>query len=201
VKAFGDKDAVWWYPISHEGIARELLFRPSLMQPSILVETRILRDNPYQEGIFFDDYELWTRLVPRFVFGNIPEVLTHYRCHDRQTHILQSKKVIAEFQRYRFRYFYTMYPDASLGEYLALARVSDRVPMTSLTELVRAGEWLNELSRGQDLLLRQRMMERWDQTCEFSALLGSEVEGVRREYKERCNYEATGLTHEATAEN
>lgn len=188
-RAFGEKDAVWWYPETHDAIGRELLFRLSLIHSSVLVRADILRANPYREETILDDYELWTRLVPRYSFGNVPEVLTCYRCHSRQTHVVHGRRSREDFRRYRFRYFYQRFPGTPLPDYLALARVSDRLPMASLAELERAGEWLTELAKGPDLRLRQRMAERWQQTCTCSAALGSAVEDVRRRYENflACN--------------
>jgi glycosyltransferase involved in cell wall biosynthesis len=178
VQAFGTEETVWWHPESHAAIINELHFRSSLMGPSVILRAEILRANPYDEQVAFDDYELWTRLAPHYIMGNVPEVLLRYRRHADQIHVVKSRQFRDEFRRYRFRYFYTLYPGTPMPDYLALARASDRLPMTSLNELKRAGRWLVDLAQPPDGRLRERMAKRWRETCERSVALGAEVDDV-----------------------
>jgi glycosyltransferase involved in cell wall biosynthesis len=180
VQTFGAEETVWWYPETHPAIVNELLFRASLMQPSVILRANILKANPYQEQVVFDDYELWTRLAPGYTMGNVPEVLLRYRRHANQTHVVCARQFNGDFRRYRFRYFYMLYPGTPLPDYLALARVSDRMPMTSMDELKRAGRWLVDLAQPADGRLRERMAKRWRETCERSGTLGAEVEDVSK---------------------
>jgi hypothetical protein len=143
--------------------------------------------NPYHEQVAFDDYEFWTRLAPRHTMGNVPKVLLRYRSHAGQLHVVRSRQFKNDFRRYRFRYFYTLHPDTPLPDYLALARVSDRLPMTSLDELKRAGRWLVDLAQPPDGRLRERMAKRWRETCERSAVLGAEVEDVSKCFQQQMD--------------
>ena len=187
VQTFGAEEAVWWYPEIHAAIINELFFRAGLMQPSIVLRADILRLNPYHEQAAFDDYELWTRLAPHHIMGNVPEVLLRYRRHAGQIHVVRARQFNDEFRRYRFRYFYTRYPGTPLPDYLALARVSDHMPMTSLDELKRAGRWLVDLARPPDHRLRARMGKRWRETCENSASLGAEVEDLSKCFQQQMD--------------
>lgn len=187
VQTFGVEETVWWFPETHAAIVNELLFRASLMQPSVVLRADILRGHPYNEQAAFDDYELWTRLASRYTMGNVPEVLLQYRRHANQTHVVRSRQFNDDFRRYRFRYFYTLYPGTPLPDYLALARVSDRMPMTSPGELKQAGHWLVDLAQPPDQQLRERMAKRWRETCERSAALGAEVEDVSRCFQQQMD--------------
>ena len=185
VQTFGIEEAVWWFPETHAAIQNELLFRASLMQPSVVVRTEILRENPYHERAIYDDYELWTRLALRYTLGNVSEVLLRYRRHAKQTHIVEARLFSEDFLRYRFRYFYARYPDSSLSDYLALARISDRLPATSLRELERIGQWVSELAQPAETRFRARMAERWHETCDRSAGLGHGVAEIRERFRQK----------------
>jgi glycosyltransferase involved in cell wall biosynthesis len=187
VRTFGTEETIWWFPETHAAIVNELLFRASLMQPSVVLRADILRSNPYHESAVFDDYELWTRLAPRYTMGNVPEVLLRYRRHEAQTHVVRSKQFNDDFRRYRFRYFYTLYPGTPLPDYLALARVSDHLPMTSLSELERAGRWLVDLAQPPESKLRTKMARRWQDACDSSVSLGTRVAELRTRFQEEID--------------
>ena len=174
---------VFWYPEDHEAIRRELLFRPGMLHPVVMTRAAVFKENPYNETAHLDDYEMWTRLASRCKMGNVQEILIRRRCHDGQLHIVEHEGIKSDLQKYRFRYFYEMYPRTPLRDYLALARVSDRRPLPDLGQLRRAGQWLVELARHPDPLLRKRMARRWTEACERSASLGNECETVFHEYR------------------
>jgi len=174
-----------WFPAEHEAIRNEFFFRLAILQGSVLLKTALLRDHNYKESTYYDDYELWTRIVRKYKFGNIPQILFQLRVHDNQSHIVNHQQVHKDFQRYRFRYFYEGYSNSSLTDYLALARVSDKQPMTSISELRRAGQWLADLADHPDPKLRQKMAGRWEETCRRSQELGDECQAVLEEYRER----------------
>jgi len=178
----GQRQDVFWYPEQHEAIRRELLFRVGLLHPVVMMRASILKENLYNENADHDDYEMWTRLALGYKMGNVPEILIKHRCHDQQSHIVECSRFRSDLQKYRFRYFYETYPHTPLPDYLALARISDRQPLTSLTELRRAGQWLVELAQYPDPLLRKKMVLRWKETCERSTALGDKCTAIYKEY-------------------
>jgi hypothetical protein len=91
----------------------------------------------------------------------------------------------SDFQKYRFRLMYELFPHTPLADHLALARVSDRRPLTSMAELERAGRWLADFAEHPDQRLRQLMRRRWKKTCERSQELGGQCEVIFRKYLER----------------
>jgi glycosyltransferase involved in cell wall biosynthesis len=196
VETFGLEEQTYWFPETHEAIRCEMLFRPALLQSSALMRTHILKENPYDENANFQDYELLTRLALRYTMGNIPRVLLRYRRHDGQTHVLRGEAFARDRCKYRFRYFYSLFPGTPLGDYLALARISDKQPMTNVHELRRAGEWLAELADTPDQLLRRRMVKRWQETCERSKGLGGDCEAVLQHYRDLLTITGTnGYSH------
>lgn len=181
----GDRQDIFWFPEDHEAIARELFFRVGLLHPTVMMRAAVLRANRYDESAEHDDYELWTRLAARYRMRNIQQVLLQHRCHDQQAHVARSRRFRLDKQKFRFRYFYERFPKTPLTDYLALARISDAEPMTSLAELRLAGEWLVDLAQYPDERLRRRMARRWRETCERSATLGDECQAVYRTYLAR----------------
>jgi glycosyltransferase involved in cell wall biosynthesis len=183
-ETFGTEQRVYWYPETHEAIRREFVFRFGILQPTALVKSRILKEHPYSERTRCVDYEFWTRLISRYRMANVPQVLLKYRRHERQTSVTDGGRFKADLRRHRFRYFYTLFPDTPLRDYLPLSRIADNLPMPSLAELERAGQWLWELSRAPASELGGIMIERWKKTWDRSSNLGPDGYAVYRRYLE-----------------
>ena len=192
-ETFGGDGPALWFPEDHTSICRELLFRCPMLYPATMIRATVLKDDPPVAGSVFDDYELFTRLAPRYRLGNAPQVLVRYRRHEAQTSVVRREEVRRDFQKYRFRYFYAVYPQTTLAEYLPLARVSDRGPLPTLTELEQAGGWLTRLARCADARVREAMAERWQRACERSAALGDDVDAVFRRFEARMREGAEAL--------
>lgn len=189
---FGDREGEIWCPESHEAICREMLFRTVVLNGAMMMRTETARDNPYREGVISDDYEWPARVVSKARLGNVPLVLLKRRCHPQQAiRMIEVARIKSEVRKFRFQYFYTRYPHTPLQDYLPLARVSDRQPMTKFSELRRAGQWLVDLARYPDPRLRKEMARRWQETCERSRQLGDECQAVFQEYWEKFNLDET----------
>jgi hypothetical protein len=112
----------------------------------------------------------------------MPEPLLRHRAHATQCHVLEWPGCFADVTRYRFAHVYRYFPGTPLADYLALARMSDRLPLRSLPELDRAGTWLVTLSAPDDWWLRTRMLKRWHDTCDASEDLGDGVAEIRERH-------------------
>ncbi len=183
-ESFGTETKLYWFPETDEGIRRALLVYIAILQPTVLVKARILKDNPYHERTHAADYDLWTRLAPACRMANVQRVLLKYRRHDRQTTGTEKARFLADMRRIRFRYFYSLFPGTPLSGLLPLSRIADRAPMPSLAELDRAGRWLRDLFCGQEPGLKKFMAERWRETWARSTHLGPAGEAVYRKYLE-----------------
>src|SRR3954447_1730338 len=88
---FGARGGLLWFPESHGAIAREMLFRHGILQPTLLTHTSILKANRYGDGDRFEGNALWVRLRREHVLGNVPAVLLKHRVHERQTSVVHGR--------------------------------------------------------------------------------------------------------------
>lgn len=85
LRTFGTESVPWKVPASHDEILVTMLFQSSLMHPTVLMRKSLFdpSDPAYDESmVVAQDYALWTSLVGKTRFANIPEVLLHYRIDD-----------------------------------------------------------------------------------------------------------------------
>lgn len=83
VKTFGDgTKSIHRYPSDINMIKANLIFRPCLAHPSVIIRKKLLLENKlYYNETFYScqDYEFWTRCACYFFITNIREVLLFYR--------------------------------------------------------------------------------------------------------------------------
>ena len=178
VRRFGGSESLMWFPEGHEAVRSEMLFRCALLPSTAFARAAVLKDNAYVHGLIGQDYELWTRLAPRFRFGNVQRVLTQYRTHAKQISVARAQERDEGVSRHRRRYFAALFPDAEEEDHDALARVAAGRAHPSEANLERAGAWLVRLADTPDAFLRARMARRWLGACRRSARLGLACFGV-----------------------
>lgn len=91
-----DPGEIWRMPEHHEEIKAKLLFENCIFHPTILVkkEVFILNDPPYNEKLSrSQDYDLWMRLIHKFRFANLPEVLLNYRLIEKKAKKETQKRI------------------------------------------------------------------------------------------------------------
>lgn len=75
----------WKRPCTHENIKAKLLFESAMVHPTVIIRKNIFSENNlcYRlDETYAEDYGLWVRAIKVLRFGNIPEVLLHYRLHE-----------------------------------------------------------------------------------------------------------------------
>ena len=83
-------------PTSDIDIRTDLMQTCSIVHPSamlrkeLLVKTKIQYERQFTPS---EDYALWCRLLPYTKFANIPEILLHYRSHDKSVSKTQQKQM------------------------------------------------------------------------------------------------------------
>lgn len=175
---FGLTTGVITCPESDSGVKTELCFRSAILDPTAMIRSSILRAEPYRD-VVCEDYEMWTRLAPDYRMGNCPKVLLRHRSHAAQCHRVEAEGYRRDFARLRFLYTNSLFPAMAISDYILLARMSDRQPLESRPDAIRAGQWLVELSAPHDWWLRTRMARRWRETCDRTELAGVEIADIR----------------------
>lgn len=88
---FGTSNKLMEYPIEHEQIKVEMLFSNPLCHPAVMFRKNLVHewyDSNIKAG---QDYELWSRLIWKVQFHNLPQTLIKYRIHGKQTRNLLGK--------------------------------------------------------------------------------------------------------------
>ncbi len=171
VARFGDADGIIWFPETHQAICHELVFRIGVLLPTLLVRTEIARAHPYEETVY-SDYAMLTQVAHRYRLGNMPKILLKCRYHSAQIHVRDGASFESDECRYRRPYFHALFPDATAGDFRAVAQVAEKTPFTSLIDLKRAGRWLVRLAQTPDRFLCQQQAARWQAACQRSSRLG-----------------------------
>jgi hypothetical protein len=158
-----------------------------------MLKTSICREHLFDDSMQCTDYEWPYRVALKCRTGNLPQVLIKmYRHENNISKIYHSDHAIVATKS-RFKYFYKLFPRTSLPDYIAFARLADKVPMTSLRELERAGRWLVQLADYPDDKLQERMAKRWQETYERSKCLGHESEQIFSRYQKQMKSAFTRL--------
>ncbi len=179
----GDRDAAIWFPETHAAIQRELVFRPAMVHASQTTRAALRRAMPLDETTPAEDYEWQTRVVWQARFGNAPQVLVRYRIHAAQGSQVRRERMLRDWSRFRFRYFFRLYPDARLEDFQAVQAVAARGAIGEPAQLERAGRWLVRLADLPDQRLRARMAKRWRQTCDQASVEASALARLRARYE------------------
>jgi len=183
VATFGAEQRRYRFPECHQAICSELVFRCALMHPAVVIRRDVLQDEGYRKEAVFEDYDLWTRLALRYVLGNVQQVLLYHRRHPQQIQAVRSRELIQSMTAVRFRYIHSRYPNISLDDYMALCRLCECRPASSLLDFGRAGQWLVQLAEVGDPYVRSRMALRWKDHWTRSRVLGGRIDGIYFKYQ------------------
>jgi glycosyltransferase involved in cell wall biosynthesis len=182
-QAFGNEDRLYWYPESHEGIERELLFRVGILHPTLLARAGLMRAHPYLERASHEDYEWQTRVCAAGArLGNVQELVLRHRTHLGQAHVRHVELFLRDLRQYRFRHAMRLFPGTRPEEFQALAAIAEKVPITEPEDIEAALAWLVRLADVEEAALGGAMAYRWDQICDRAGLAADDP--MRRRYAE-----------------
>lgn len=169
--AFGSEDRLYWYPESHDGIERELLFRVGILHPTLLARAELMRAHPYLERASHEDYEWQTRICAAGArLGNLQDVVLRHRTHLGQAHVRHVELFLRDLRQYRFRHLMRLFPGTRPAEFQALAAIAEKVPMAGSGELEAALAWLLRLADVEEAAMGDAMAYRWSQVCDRAGL-------------------------------
>jgi glycosyltransferase involved in cell wall biosynthesis len=176
VKYLGYRSGILWFPQEHGAIRAEMFFRSALLPSAVMMRAEVSKENLHKPGVAFHDYELWTRLVPRYRMGNVQRVLTQYRIHEKQTSRLTAVQVREEQEKYRRRYFFDLFPEAEQEDFAAFECLTSEHSHKTFADLELASSWLmracDSSDSFSDSFVEKRMAARWAGACCRSADLG-----------------------------
>jgi glycosyltransferase involved in cell wall biosynthesis len=187
------KEKLLWQPQSHEAIIRNMLFGHPMLTGTMMMRSDICINNPFNETIDFIDTEWPMKMAIKHKMGNMPKFLLKVRRHETNITALKKDAFSKSVRKARFQFFYHLYPNTPLPDYMAFTRLADSAPMTSLWELERAGQWLVQLADYPDDKLQERMAKRWQETYERSKCLGHESEQIFSRYQKQMKSAFTRL--------
>jgi glycosyltransferase involved in cell wall biosynthesis len=163
---FGERERVLWHPQSRAGIRNELVFSSATINPTLVVRAELMREARYSEKDAFEQYEFQTRIFFRGRMENTGEIVHRFREHPQSaTRVFRSQKAASNWQL-RFRYFFRLFPNATLDDFRAVHKVARMIPIDDPKQLETAGHWLWRLSRVEEHKVRERMLRRWRETCD-----------------------------------
>jgi glycosyltransferase involved in cell wall biosynthesis len=166
-RTFGAVEKDLWFPQSHEGAERELIFRVAILHPTMLARAELMRRLNYREDVSHEDYEWQIRAVAQGArLGSLQEVVLLHRVHPGQANRRHRRQFRLDLRRHRFPHVMRLFPGTSAERYQVLASLAERAPIRGEAELRAAGEWLLRLSDGQDSALTAYMARRWHKACD-----------------------------------
>ncbi|MET1110646.1 MAG: glycosyltransferase, partial [Allosphingosinicella sp.] len=170
-QAFGAVDRPYWYPESHDGIERELLFRVGILHPTLLARAGLMRAHPYLERASHEDYEWQTRVCAAGArLGNVAELVLRHRTHGGQANVRHAALFARDLRQYRFRHAMRLFPGTRPAEYQALAAIAEKAPVAGRDELEAALAWLVRLADVEEAAMTDAMAYRWRQLCDRAGL-------------------------------
>ncbi|EAY28516.1 glycosyltransferase family 2 protein [Microscilla marina] len=171
---------VYNYPSEPE-VCRLRIFtrRTFTYHPTVIIRHQLLQEHQLKYDPTKDpaeDANLWHRMTPFCQFGNIPEVLVHYRLHDQQTSTILNHLLVENYTISFRQLMQTIYPDITEEEFqLHCDFFSQRALQTYpqakfqttldwLQKLISTNRELNEYICPQDLLLED-IAKKWFAFC------------------------------------
>lgn len=133
-------------PADDSAIKAGLHFQPPLLHPSVVMRRASFERVGGYDPAFFqaaEDYDLWTRLAMVGArFGNVPEILMHYRLSAAQASRLHNAVQTNLAHGIRAHYLPASGVTATPEQMALHVRVRDPAPIESLDELRAFEAWL-----------------------------------------------------------
>ena len=133
----GIKGQLLLQPASHQEIIKKLPWNNPFFHPTVMYRKTNVIDikGPYRT--FFrrsQDYELWTRLVPKIKTGNIAEALLSYRIHNEQSGRQIPHESLFYYRLAQFKFSVNYRKDPNFGFGCKVIAVNLKNLITELTK-------------------------------------------------------------------
>ena len=113
IKFFGNSNLTCELPVNYEDLKVTCLYKTPLFHPTIIFNMKLIdkADLKYNEGIFAEDYDLWSRLIDKYEINNIPEVLYYYRLGNQNnstSNEIEMNKSHHQIMKYQLKKFFDL---------------------------------------------------------------------------------------------
>lgn len=145
---------IWRLAEDHDVIKCTMLFCGSITHPTVMirsnffVDNRIFYDNDY---LFAEDYELWTRIIDKGKFANIPEILLNYRTHNENIGTVHNFKQVENSRRVRINQIMKLGIKPSEDEIEMHQKLSNYQYGADSSFLKKAEKWLDRIEKANNV--------------------------------------------------
>ncbi len=184
VRTIGDAPGdEWRYPTDSNFLRCRMIFDDPLATSSVMLRKEVLSagalrfDSNYPPA---EDYELWERLSHNWDITNVPEVLTYYRVHKKQTSAGQIEKQRSSVWRIQQRQINALNILPTEEEKLLHLKIGVQWQFDGNKEFVDASrQWLHKLAQQNHRVkaypepaFSEVLAERWLYVCSAAAERG-----------------------------
>lgn len=151
-------------PVEHDHIVDSMYFHCPIGHPTVMVRRQLLDENKYHASFqASEDYELWTRLMDKTHFYNLPISLLDYRWHAANVSITASSLQRVNTRKAQFQIWKKKFPQVPDMELqLLLKAISPDEFSFSNQELRHTLEIVNKFftaKQGKGVLFREMVMK------------------------------------------
>jgi glycosyltransferase involved in cell wall biosynthesis len=178
IQFIGDKEGVVDYPIDHLDIVTHLfLFGNAMAHPTVMLRKSVLTVHQLVYNASLEpaeDYDLWTRLADVAQLHNIPEVLLHYRLHDRNESVVKKAKQdrAVRYIRERMMKYPAIHSFAVFQSFIFNEFPSEKLSNTDLTSIRRGVQELLATGKYNPKTMKTALSNRFVAWCKASDLSG-----------------------------
>jgi glycosyltransferase involved in cell wall biosynthesis len=165
---------------AHELILGWTLFNSSVVHPALIMRSSLLKtENPYfnTEYKHAEDYELWSRLIFRCKFADVPETLLKYRLHSSQVSRVFKAEQIESGNKVRRKLLERLGIKFTEQEFKVHCLIGSSQKITDMKDLITLKNWFDDLLQQNKTLkflpediLRNILARQWYDACGITTL-------------------------------
>ncbi|MEW4563917.1 glycosyltransferase [Bremerella sp. JC770] len=167
MRHFGELRGVYRKPLAHDMIMAMMLIEPVMRHPTVMLRRCLLARFDFRYDAFFEvaqDYDLWTRMIQKTRFANLPEVLLQYRCEGQNNSFVKHTLRDQATYRIRKRFVESILEreatddEASFHHRFANGHATDRESLENAEDWITTLRRANQMSRRCDAIQLKRVL-------------------------------------------
>ncbi|RSK40700.1 glycosyltransferase family 2 protein [Mangrovimonas spongiae] len=148
---FGDKkEKILKHAVDHEALKIQFLSSCGIGNPTVMFRKSVLGDLQFEhQYVPAEDYGLWSQLIAKTKFHNIPESLLRYRWHPgnisqtKKDNLIKSEILIKKRQLIHLAIDEN---DANINYYLHAVSLKRNLPKNDIKQVIKAAKTLKNLN-------------------------------------------------------